>query len=126
MVKGIILTMKYHIAMGNSFKENLKEELEFQDITIKELSQKTGISKRSIENYLSKRESMPPADYAVKIASVLGLTVEQLVNGNEPTEHDILSIKEKHFLAEFRNLPKNFQEILETMIHLTSKTISTS
>lgn len=76
--------------MSNNFRENLKDELEYQDITIKELSLKTEISNRSIENYLSKRESIPPADYAVKIAKALGVTVEYLVTGRNPdcTTHD--------------------------------------
>ena len=70
--------------MSNNFRENLKDELEYQNITIKELSLKTEISNRSIENYLSKRESIPPADYAVKIAKALGVTVEYLVTGRNP------------------------------------------
>ena len=65
--------------MGNSFKENLREEIEFTGISIKELSVKTGIPRRSIDNYLSSRESMPPADYACKIAKVLNTTVEKLL-----------------------------------------------
>lgn len=76
--------LTYYKLMSNNFRENLKDELEYQDITIKELSLKTEISNRSIENYLSKRESIPPADYAVKIAKALGVTVEYLVTGRNP------------------------------------------
>lgn len=78
--------------MGNTFKENLKELLEYEDMTVKELAFKTGISKRSIENYLNARASMPPADYACKIASALNTTVEALVYGSEtpvPSAEDI-------------------------------------
>ena len=78
--------------MGNNFKENLKELLDYEDMTIKELAFKTGISKRSIENYLGARASMPPADYACKIASVLNTSVEAMVYGSKspvPSAEDI-------------------------------------
>lgn len=107
--------------MGNTFKENLREELDFQDMTIKELSEKTGISKRSIDNYLSKRESIPPADYAVKIALVLGLTVEQLVSGKDSQRNYNLTLEDKHFIETFRKLPKQFQETLKSMIESSVK-----
>ena len=41
----------------------------------------TNIPYRSIENYLSARASIPPADYAVQIAQALKTTVEELVFG---------------------------------------------
>lgn len=69
--------------MGSNFKENLRSELDYQDITIKELSAMTNIPYRSIENYLSARESIPPADYAVQIARALKTTVEDLVLGKD-------------------------------------------
>ncbi len=78
--------------MGSTFKENLKELLEYKDITLKELSYRTGISKRSIENYLNARASMPPADYACKIATALDTTVEFLVYGKKaqiPSKEEI-------------------------------------
>lgn len=68
--------------MGKTFKENLKELLEYNDMTIKELAYQTGISHRSIENYLNSRESIPPADYACKIAKILNTTVEDLLSEN--------------------------------------------
>ena len=66
-----------------SFRENLRDELDFQGITVKELSAKTGIIKGSIDNYLWARESIPPADVAVKIAEALNVTVEYLVLGTD-------------------------------------------
>ena len=61
----------------------MRSELDYQDITIKELSAMTNIPYRSIENYLSARESIPPADYAVQIARALKTTVEDLVLGKD-------------------------------------------
>lgn len=64
-----------------SFAENLKEMLDSKDIEIKELSHGTGISKNTIDNYLSGQKSIPNAENAVKIAKFLGTTVEFLVEG---------------------------------------------
>jgi transcriptional regulator with XRE-family HTH domain len=63
------------------FAENLRDELNYQDMTVKELAVKTGISQHTMSHYLSGKKNMPPADTAVKIASVLGVTVEYLVTG---------------------------------------------
>lgn len=64
-----------------SFAENLKEMLEIKDIEIKELANATGISKNTIDNYLSGQKSIPNAENAVKIAKFLGTTVEYLITG---------------------------------------------
>ena len=68
--------------MDSVFKETLRSELDFQDIKVKELSARTGISRRTLEGYLSARGSIPPADVAVRIARALGVTVEYLVTGD--------------------------------------------
>jgi transcriptional regulator with XRE-family HTH domain len=67
------------------FKENLKDELKFQDVTVKELAYKTEINKRTIDNYLRENESQPTVENAVKIAQALGVTVEYLVTGQNST-----------------------------------------
>lgn len=68
-----------------SFKENLKDELNYQGILVKELSLKSGVGKRTIDNYLRSNESQPTAENAVKIAKALGVTVEYLVTGKNPS-----------------------------------------
>ena len=65
------------------FKENLKSELIYSGILVKELSAKTGIKKHTLDNYLNTHNSLPSAESAVKIASALGVSVEYLVTGRE-------------------------------------------
>jgi transcriptional regulator with XRE-family HTH domain len=65
------------------FKENLKSELAYSGMLVKELAARSGVNKFSIDNYLSKRGQIPSADAAVKIAGVLGVSVEYLVTGRE-------------------------------------------
>lgn len=66
-----------------SFKENLKDELRYQDIKVKELADKTGIPKRTLDHYLTENSYMPSADNAVKIAQALHVNVEYLVTGKD-------------------------------------------
>ena len=63
------------------FKENLREELKFQDIKQKELSEKTGISVNTLRNYINDHNALPNIYSAVKIARALETTVENLVLG---------------------------------------------
>jgi transcriptional regulator with XRE-family HTH domain len=67
------------------FKENLKLELTYNGMSVKELASMAGINKRAIDNYLrTEGAAMPAADSAVQIARALGVTVEYLVSGEEP------------------------------------------
>ena len=89
------------------FKENLKTELTYQDMLVRELSEITGISRHTLDNYLNVRERMPTADIAVKIARALGVSVEFLVTGEESSE-------DKGSLgSEIRSLIRNFKFLSE-------------
>jgi len=68
------------------FRENLKSELSYSGMLVKELAAKTGLKKHTVDNYLSVRGRMPAADVAVRIARVLGVSVEYLVAGYETAE----------------------------------------
>jgi len=65
------------------FKENLKSELAYSGLLVKELAAKSGVKKHSIDNYLNKRGQLPSVEAAVRIAKVLGVSVEYLVTGEE-------------------------------------------
>jgi transcriptional regulator with XRE-family HTH domain len=77
--------------MESSFKKNLRDELDYQDLTVKELAAKTGIAKGALDCYLGKQASIPPATAAVKIARVLGVSVEYLVTGQKPQEEETVA-----------------------------------
>ncbi|GHV76800.1 transcriptional regulator [Spirochaetia bacterium] len=65
------------------FRENLKEELAYSGLLVKELSAQSGVNKRTIDSYLMDGGSVPSVDAAVKIAAALGVSVEYLVTGSE-------------------------------------------
>lgn len=89
------------------FRENLKAELTYQGILVKELSAKTGISKRTLDNYLREKGSMPPADFAVLIAKALNTSVEYLVTGETSSNSDS---QLKKYLLLFSQLSKSDQD----------------
>ena len=71
-----------------SFRDNLREALDFTGMEQKELAAKTGISLKTLENYLKKDSSVPSADKAVLIAQALGVTVEYLITGKKTKKAD--------------------------------------
>jgi transcriptional regulator with XRE-family HTH domain len=89
-----------------SFKENLKSELEYQGMLIKELAFKAGVNKRSIENYLGVRDSIPSAEVAVSIGRALGVSVEYLVTGQD---------------AQFDGLSCSFSPKTRTLLRISSQ-----
>lgn len=89
-----------------SFKDNLKSELDYQGIQLKELSAKCGISKNTLGNYLTGHNSVPSADNAVKIAQALGVTVEYLVNGDDKNQNTMLLF------------PKRYRKLLDYLMEL--------
>ena len=66
------------------FRENLKQELSYNDMLVKELAESSGVHKRALDTYLREKASMPPADAAVSIARALGVSVEYLVRDADP------------------------------------------
>lgn len=115
----------------NSFRENLRNELDFQGLTVKELSAKTGIVKGTLDNYLGIRASIPPADIAVKIADALNVSVEFLVTGkerknikNQPSV--LVTEEEKTILTDLNSIPQNIQKTLKTLLHQAAEFLEKS
>jgi len=73
------------ILQNMGFRENLKAELTYSGMLVKDLAAQAGLKKHTIDTYLSVRGRMPAADVAVRIARVLGVSVEYLVTGQETT-----------------------------------------
>ena len=86
------------------FKENLKSELAYKDMLVKELAIKAGISRHTLDNYLNVREHLPTIDVAVKIAQALDVSVEYLVTGKEspqastPMTHETIKLVQNYNL----------------------------
>lgn len=101
--------------MDSIFKKTLRTELDFQDVRVKELAFKTGISKRTLEGYLGARASIPPADIAVKIADALNVSVEYLVTGRKFFAQPKAEAYKK-IMEEIEPLSKEQKELLLQII----------
>jgi len=92
--KETALIFSYYLKMA--FRDNLRETLDFVGMEQKELAAKTGLSLKTIENYVKKDSSLPAADKAVIIAQALGVTVEYLVNGKKTKKETPPAIPPQH------------------------------
>ena len=104
------------------FAENVKFEMEFQDIQIKELSIKTGISKNTLDKYLFGKKVQPGVENAIKIAKTLGVSVEYLVLGNteEGTNEIKTTPENKEIIDKYCKLnkfnKKTIKDLLESLL----------
>jgi transcriptional regulator with XRE-family HTH domain len=88
----------------------------------KELAAQTGISLKTIENYLKQASSMPSADKAVRIARALGVSVEYLVTGEENYREKphITNPELNRLFKSIKKLAKHDQHIvIDTALHLS-------
>lgn len=112
--------IKFNYSKCMGFKENLHDELLYQNIIVKELANKCKISKHTIDNYLTGHNSIPKADIAVKIAQALNVSVEYLVTGQDS------KITNSPKIRQLLNIISKFNERdLQTMLDL-AKSLGTS
>jgi transcriptional regulator with XRE-family HTH domain len=111
--------------MGSSFRENLRDELNYQDLTVKELSTKTMIPKATLDCYLGARSSLPTVDAAVKIAAVLGVTVEYLVTGEQKNDESNI-MREMQKYMRFRDMFADLAILSEPMLFSIKAMIKTA
>lgn len=98
------------------FRENLKDELKYQDIKVKELADKTGISKRAIDHYLAEKHTEPTAETAVKIAHELGVSVEYLVTGKNSSVPDNINPDVIELIKDVNHLPSEDIAFVKEMV----------
>lgn len=98
-----------------SFVKRLREAVEGSGYLHKEIADKANIKKRAFDMYVGGRESMPPADVAVRIAKVLGVTVEYLATGKNP-EGFILNAQDRKLMNMYNELDTNDKQIVLDLV----------
>ena len=84
------------------FRENLKSELVYSGMLVKELASKSGVPKHSINNYLNIRGQIPSIEAGVKIAQALGVSAEYLVTGKDGEQtREAQKAREIRFIIQF-------------------------
>lgn len=99
------------------FRDRLREQIDFLGLLDKEVAARAGISKRAIDSYVGSRGCMPSADIAVRIAQVLGVSVEYLITGKNTVPNEILSTINKNE----NPTQKEEQKLLRTFTELSQK-----
>ena len=110
------------IIRNMAFKENLKIELDYKGMKVKELAFSSGVNKRTLDQYLSSAAKMPSAENAVKIATALGVSVEYLVTGK-----DINPQNQKNFSDELQDhdrLYKKYHTLIQKVEKLSKDQIA--
>ena len=114
---------KIHNSIVMAFWDNVAIELDYLGMTNKELAEKVGITASNIGKG-QRQGSSPSADTAVKIASVLGVTVEYLVTGsntpsnkNKDQETEQLRLYRKHseIIKKCEQLSPEKEKLLATI-----------
>jgi len=99
-----------------SFASFLKDEMRYQGLTTKELSDRSGVNKRTIDHYLMTNPQEPSVSNAYKIAKALNVSVEYLLTGKE---NAVLS-KDAELVKSYNSLSRNQKELIQTLL-LTMK-----
>lgn len=98
-----------------SFWNTVKDELDYKLMSQKELAAATEISYNTIQSWITKNR-LPDASDAVKIARVLGVSVEYLVTGiEEPNRQENKEINA--ILHDLRHLSPEDLAIAKTLVH---------
>lgn len=92
------------------FRDRLREQIDFLGLLDKEVAARAGISKRAIDSYVGSRGCMPSADIAVRIAQVLGVSVEYLITGKNTVPNET-SKNENSTQKEEQKLLRTFTEL---------------
>ena len=95
------------------FWDNVKAELDFQGLLVKELSQKSGLNFNSLCNGMS-RKTTPSVEVAYKIAKALNVTIEYLYSGT--VQKNELSQEDKSLLNEYHRLSEHDKKVLKTIM----------
>ena len=95
-----------------NFKDRLREEIEYKGLSVKELANLVNISYSTMLSYIDARGTLPNVETAVKIAGVLGVTVEYLVNGTGPVTVQPQEFMEKDFLKIYTKLSSRDRRLL--------------
>lgn len=106
-----------------SFWENVDYIREYRDMSRKELAYKAGFSLTSLSTGI-KRNSIPSADVAYRIAKTLNVSIEYLLTGKESSLKSEISnnisvipyLKYKKLLENLDSLPEHVQKNINSLI----------
>lgn len=99
-----------------NFRDRLREEIEYKGLLVKEVSAQAGISNSTFLSYIDARAVLPNAETAVKIAAVLGVSVEYLVTGKDAV-YDSKYTDVQAIIHDLMKLNPSQLETVKRMVH---------
>jgi len=103
------------------FRERLRDEMEYQGISANALAELTGISKRTIDNYLKTNPQEPGVYNAQKIAKALKVSVEYLVTGKEYKNAIVVTGEKLEVLNSFEKLSSDERSLVLNLLRTLNK-----
>ena len=103
------------------FRERLRDEMDYQGVSAKDLADFTGISKRTIDNYLKTNPQEPGVINAHKIAQALKVSVEYLLTGRNVNESQIIPAETKKFITIMNRFTEQEKKVIFDMIEIIAK-----
>ena len=104
-----------------SFGENLKIECFHQGINLKQLAKMTGVSYTTLLSYTKKEGVLPRVDIAWKIAKVLDVSIEYLLNDDEKNASQKLPTYPIY--SELKQLEQKYLKPLSILVHVLANNI---
>lgn len=99
------------------FGKKLKLILEFKDIKQKDLATVLHISPSTLSGYINNGKQ-PDFDVVKRIASVLGVTTDYLLDYNDTSSDPPLSVSEMSLITKLRALDKEKRELVFELVSM--------
>lgn len=98
------------------FAENLRDELEYQGMQVKELAERTGLSINTLNKYRPGSTVVPTIDNAAKIARVLNVSLDYLASGLDSGAPTAAAIDAHALAKKLRRFSKTDVQLVTAMI----------
>ena len=104
------------------FAEMLRDELDYQGMQVKELSEKTGISINTLNKYRPGSIVSPTLENALKIAEVLNVSLDYLATGKNDIVKNSDSLELQNLVKDIKLFSKNdFETVCSVVKSLREK-----
>lgn len=104
-----------------AFGINLKKELAYKNLKLKDLAKKTNISVRTLENYVAENGPWPSSQNAAIIADVLDCSMDQLFGFVKKSSGGTYSEDCNTYMQKLLKLSDQERKIVFDLIDLLAK-----
>ena len=102
------------------FGEKLRYLLEVNDIKQKDFATAINISASTLNGYITS-DRQPDFELVKKIASVLGVTTDYLLDYNHTPTAEPISVRELALIKSLREFPKEKQKIIFDLVEMLAE-----